>query len=426
MRSWRATDDLVAVSANSRETAINTEQTLDTSLLVGSGTVINIEPRREDNKDEMSGNEEPSTVYDMGQTANTSFAFDKMQPQHAAFIMAFGLGSIDTAAAGSTGYDHTITPIAGDVDVRRSNPSFTSAMRFGKTVLKRRFASCFVSDFTMTFARDEWVKASANIKATGKVTDNVTKETVTALDNVTELTLAANGVEGSTAAERLQNIQYARVELTTGVWTEVEVTAVSDATPAVLTITDPGGSGDSVSYEIIYIPEESGWMTFPSRVTETPLRVSEVSLNVGGSWSGSAFSGGKTMRCEAKQVEWSFNNNLNVEFCFGEAGNYAGRAFRDGRTQTLKLDREFRDFLMQQHISDNDQFAVHIKAEGAEYEAGHKYTVELIFPLVQVLTAPISVDGKRLSESVELTVLQHGTYGSVIAKVKNKVATYAA
>jgi hypothetical protein len=66
MRSWRAMHNLLAVSANNAETAINTVQTIDTSMLVGMSDVINLEPKRETNADELTGTEEPDTVYDLG------------------------------------------------------------------------------------------------------------------------------------------------------------------------------------------------------------------------------------------------------------------------------------------------------------------------------------------------------------------------
>ena len=428
MRSFMATHDLVAVSANLQETAINTEQTLDTTMLVALGDIINMDYRRENNGNEATGKEEPDTIYDLGAMANANFNFEKCQPQHLAFLAAYALGAVSTAAAG-TGYEHTITPIAGDLDSNRSLPSFTAAQRYGNNVMRRRFASMFVDSLTVTFARDSWVKAAAGIKGTGKVTTNVTKETVSAAGNATSLTLAASAVEGADAATRLANVQRIRVNLTGNVWTEVAYSAVSGATPAVITITSPGGTASpAVNYEILYIPPESGWMTFPARVSETPLRVAQMTLNVGGSWTGSAFSGGRTLTAELKQIEWSLNNGLQVQFVPGAGGAYAFRAIRDGRAQKLKLDREFREFILQQHIADNDTIGAYILVEGAAYDASplQKYQVELIFPKVGVLSAPVSVDGKRLAEAGDLQVLEDDTYGSVVVKVKNKQATYAA
>ena len=64
--------------------------------------------------------------------------------------------------------------------------------------------------------------------------------------------------------------------------------------------------------------------------------------------------------------------------------------------------------------------------KGDEFDTGHKYTVELVFPQLGVLSAPLSTTNKRVAEAGDLQVLEHATYGSVIARVKNLVATYAA
>lgn len=427
MRNYSAKKNLIAASANAKETAINTEQTLDTTFMFNLSTVINPENRRETNEDEVTGREEPDLVYDLGKIV-PSFALEseKAQPQHFAFLLGYGLGSVSTAAAG-TGYEHTITPIDGDLDQDRSNPGFTAAMRYGNTVLKRRFASMFVDQVVSTFARDSWLRIAAQIVGTGKTTENVVEESISALNNATSLTLAANGVEGSTAAERLRNVHRIRVELTSGVWTEVEFSAVSSATPAAITITDPGGDGlSSVTYRVLYVPTESGWMSFPSRISETPLRVGQVTFKLGGTWNGTAFQGGRELKSEVKTVEHQLNNNLDIEHTFGTNDTYAGRAIRNGRLQTLKADRDFRDFILQQHISDNDTFGVYLLAEGAVFDSPHKYQVEMIFPKCAVLQAPISVDGKRLAEAGNLQVLEDDTYGSIIVKVKNLQSAYAA
>lgn len=434
MRSWRAQHNLLAVSANNAETAINTEQTLDTSLLVSQSDVINLEPKRETNADELTGYEEPDAVYDLGALANATLNFEKAQPQHFAFLLAFGLGLVTTSAAG-TGYQHVITPISNDLDVSRSNPSFTAAMRFGDTVLKRRFASMFVDGLQATFARDAWAKINGTIKGTGKVVDNITEEVIAVTPGIdpfpcsTSLTLAANAVEGADAATRLQNVQRIRVELASGVWTDVAYTAVSAATPAVITVEEVNGtSTDPVNFEVLYIPDESGdaWMSFPSRVTETPLRVTDLTVKQGGKYTAAGgFLGGREFACEVESIEYSLQNNMQIEMCVGGSGSYGDRAFRDGRVQTLKMNREFRDYILQQHIDDNDTFAVQILAEGAVFDSPHKYTVGLYVPKVAMLSAPLSVNGKRLAEAGDMIVLEDSSEGSVRAVVKNLVATYA-
>lgn len=96
----------------------------------------------------------------------------------------------------------------------------------------------------------------------GKVKDDSGKltylypveEMLVAQKNATSITLAANAVKGSTATERLANVRRILVELSTGVWTTVVYSAVSSATPAVITITAPSGTAGSVNYKILYLP----------------------------------------------------------------------------------------------------------------------------------------------------------------------------
>ena len=425
MRDIHATHNLIAVSANARETAINTEQTLDTTMLCSIDDTANLEPRREHNGSQPTGKEEPDTIYDLGATGSLPLSFEMAQPQHFAFLLGYGLGSVSTAARGD-GYRHTITPITGDLDALRSNPSFTAAMRYGSTVLKRRLASLVINSIEATFAADDWVKIKGEAISTGKVTESVTEESITAAENVTTLTLATNGVQGSTAAERLDNVHRIVVELSSGVWTEVAYSAVSAAAPAAITITAPGEGVTERTFKVLYAPTAETWMTFPSRVVETPLRISQMTLNVGGAWDGSAFAGGRQLTAELGTLTYRLDNAMQVKFVPGSSGAYAGRALRGGRTQTLSLDREFREYIMQRHIAANDTFGVHIVCQGDFYDSTNHYQVELVFPKVGVLKAPVSVRDKRLAEVGDLQVLEHDTYGSVICRVDNKGETYAA
>jgi hypothetical protein len=424
MRGFRATQNLLAVSANTAETALNTFQNADTTLLVAEDNLINLTPRRETNADEANGREEPDIIYDDGATSELSISFSKAQPQHYALLLAYGLGKISSAALGN-GYQHTITPISGELNYDQSQPGFTAVQRLGNTIAKRRFASMFVNEVTASFNKDEWASLSASIVGTGKFESSLTTEMVSALDNATTITLAANAVQGATAAERLDSIHQVSVELTAGVRTEVEVTAVSDATPAVLTITNPGGSGDTVNYHILYSPTEPAWCSFPARVNETPLKVCALEINMGGAWNGSAFVGGRTLTSELSSVEYTLSNGLEVSFVPGGCNNHANRVFRPMREQKITVSRELRDWIMQQYMADNHYFGMKMSLQGAEFATGENYLVEFIFPRLAVLTSPLGVDSKRLTESGDIQVLEDETYGSVIVQVVNQVAAYA-
>jgi hypothetical protein len=114
-----------------------------------------------------------------------------------------------------------------------------------------------------------------------------------------------------------------------------------------------------------------------------------------------------------------------IEFRVGGTGTYANSALRQGRLQTIKLNRQARDFIIQQKIADVEYFGVQMKATGAEFETGKNYYVDLVFPRCAVQKAPLSVSGKILAEAGDLVVMQDDTYGSVRAEVANKVAAYA-
>ncbi len=426
IRNFLATHNLLSVSANVQETAINVEQALDTTMLVDLNTMLTYSPVKAVNRDELTGKEEADRVYDLGGAVSGSLAFSRAQPQHFGFLLAYALGEVQTGAAGLSGFRHAIRSRAGEVDAARSNPSFTAAMRYGKQVMKRRFASCFVDQVRVEFARDGWAKINGVIKGTGKVTDNTQVEEVAAAYNAGSLALAANAVEGASAAERLSNVQAVKVfNPDTQAWEEVQYSEVSGMTPAVITIAPPGASATLTTYRVYYLPIESGWMALAARVEEPPLKVSQVTVNLGGRWNGSEFLGGHNLGAEVRRVVWNFKNHLTTERTPGAGGDYASRAYRAGREQKLEIDRDFRDFLLAQHLKDNDYLALHLKAVGPELESGVNYQVELVFPRVAVVAAPVKVAQRRVAEEVELAVLEDDTYGSVLAYVTNKVSGYA-
>lgn len=430
MRSHFVKDDLIAVSANNMEAAINSEQTLDTGMLADLESLPVWDARKESNADEATGKEEPDAIYDLGGLSTMELSFNKMQVQHMAMIGSYGLAVSSSVAAGSTGWKRTITPISGDLDSARSNPSFTLACRYGKHLEKRRFASFFVDSFTLSLKKDSWASLKASIKGTGKNATNLCKETVSGFYDSTSLTLAANGLAGATAQERLDNVHHIRVQVpVTLEWVDVVCTAASDASPAVLTIAAPGGTHTACNYEIIYNIKETGtyaWCSFPSRVSEPPLRVSDFLVNIGGKWDGSAITGGRQLSADINSMDWVFNNKLTPDFVPGGGTySYANRGLRQGREQKITLDRRFMDYIVGQRFYDLETFVFYAKAEGPEYEAGHKYTLEVVFPKVAVMARPIGRDGNRLSEKVDLLILEDDTYGSVILYTKNKVQNYA-
>lgn len=421
MRSYIADYNLFAASARLKESTINTVQTMDATFQIDKGNVIQLVPRREANDDALLGHIEADLIYNLGALSEMSIDFNRAEAQHFGFLLAYGLGSVVNSANG-TGYTHTITPMDPG-----QPPTFTTAMRMGKTMFKRRFAGCAVESLSAVFAKDSWAKISGTIKGTGKNDVNMVEESVTAAYNATTLTLAANGVQGATAAERLDSVHKIRVlDTTSSYWKDVVFTAVSAATPAVITFNAPGGVATSTTYKILYAPIEAAWASFPARIDQTPLRVTDLTLTVGGKWVTTQILGGYTLSDEIESIEYSLDNTLEVAYRVGGTGTYANWVLLKDRVQTLKVNRQLRDYFIQNYIDQNEYFAVKMKAQGATFDTGRYFTCELNFPRCMVLTAPIAVNDKIVAEAGDIRVLYDATAGfSTQAIVMDTIATYA-
>lgn len=520
MRDRQAYHNKLVVSANNKEPALNTEQAPDTLFLVEQSDILAFGRRAEKETVLAGGPAEPQRSYYLGNLVEGPLSFNRFQPQHLAFLAAYGLGSCSTAAAGG-GYLHTITPVDSQVSANRDVPTFTAVQRLGESILKRLYTSLAVDSFNLGFRRDEWVTASATLKGTGKVQDNIVTEEVAGNSDETSVTLAANAVEGATAQARLDSAHSVAFALDSGGgWVECQRVSISDATPAVITITPPDDSGSNAgTYRVVYVPDEDtslatgtatadpeydysnnqstltdsvatmvadehigrwlvmtagtasgsifkitdntvteiicagydlytqgvrsadaykivqfGWLPInQSKVSEPPMRTNQVEVILGGDYDGASFTGGRRLRDECEAVEWAFSNSLDVAF-LADSGDFAGAIDRGERSQTLKVDRRMKDAIYQALLArgsgENDDepeyFAVRITGEGPEYETGYTFYWEVIFPKVGLMSATPSQSGGKLQESAELAVLAHETHGSVIVKVRNQVATYAA
>ena len=193
---------------------------------------------------------------------------------------------------------------------------------------------------------------------------------------------------------------------------------------------DPYGAGarSADTYKVV----QFGWANMESiaKVSETPMYVDQTVVYLGGDYNGTSFTGGRKVRGEAESVEWSYNNSLEAGFLAGDR-NYAGSLEKGQPEQTLKLDRKMLDAVLQAMMETVDgleaeYFAIKLSGEGAEYESGYTYYWEVVFPKCALLNAEPSLGGEKINESAEVAILSHETHGSVVVKVRNKVATYAA
>jgi len=407
-----AKNSLIAASLLTKETALNTAATLSHSFPVALSSIPKLAHRREDDADEMTGFEEKTKLYNLGALMEMTMQADKMYPSVALLALAFGLGSVSTAAAGS-GYDHTITPTT-DMEP----PTFTMGYSEGKQPLGMiRFAGCAIDTIDIESEADGWAKLTAGIKGTGYNDTDYTIESKTGAANSTSIELT-NQILGDTP----KNVHFLRSAMFSGKPTYGNVySALSN----MAYFSALGSVNSTISFSVLY-RKAVAWNTFPARIAETPLRMSDCTFNFGGSWDGSAFNGGRQFTKELKNFKWTLNNNLEVKFVPGGTGNYAQLILRGGREQSLTVSRFLVDYLLKNGISQNETFGADIKFQGADYGSGNYYTVRLVFPKLGISDLTSELDGSKLSETATLQVLEHATYGSVIAHVKNLVATAAA
>ena len=420
--------DLLAVSANQQQSAMGAPQTLDTVMEVDASNVMNLDTRREDNSDALTGHVEADTIYNLGALTKFSVSFTRAEAQHFAWLYAYALGLCTDSDWGS-GYKHVITPQNPGVP-----PFFTGAFRYGQTIVKGRFSDLLVSSVTSTFAKDKWLALKADITGSGLFASTVIEELITADWNATSLTLAANGVQGADAPARLANVQRIRVQNpTTLEWDEVIPTAVSGVVPAVITIPATGSAATSTTFLVLYDPVEPAWATFPERLVESPLRVSNTVMMLGGMWDpvGLNYLGGYTLADEIESIEHTITNTDQIEMRIGGTGLYANYALRVDRKQTLKLTRQMRDYMLQNYIGigegNTQTFAVRLTATGDSFATGQNYYVDMVFPVVGVLSSPISIADKVVAEAGDLLPMYDPISGySVRVEIGNAGATYAA
>lgn len=408
------------------ESAINTAQTLDMSLLVNRGDIANFEPRKELNENQATGLPGPDRVYDRGRTGKMSWNFDMLKPSEALMIAAFCMGKNTTTAAG-TGYLHTIEELQDDYEMGlRGLPTFTMADRLGKTVAARRFYSAAIPSCSFTFARDAFVTGKADIVTTGKFDTAYIEEEVVDLDNVTTITLAANPVDGATDQERLNNVQYVHA-LYNGGERYLAPTAVSSATPAVITIPSLGGAGGSVTYTVKYLPSPApAWTTYPAAIDEPVLRVSDLCVTIDGTWDGTDFVGGRALGSKMESFDLSLSNSLTMDFTACAGGDYAGRCLKDVLKAEIKLTADMYDELLEEFERGNRYFGIWGLCEGEEYETGQKYTFEIICPKCVIMMNDTKEANKRLSQDSNVTVLAVPNYSKVIIRGKNLWPNYIA
>ena len=440
-RNYQATKKQIAVSAYLKETAMNVPQTLDVTFIMLMTSIINLTQRSEDNSDHSTGEEEATNLYLLGFRAEYTMEHTRAMAQHFAFLLSYAMGNTVSSVVTDTNnevYDHVITLMTGFESCAKSNPSFTAGQVLSE-IRSERIYSNFVKKVTETYNMDDFVQISADISATGAHDTNVDKETITALDDVAQLTLSSgNTVSGATEEERIGNIDYIRViDTVNGQYVYVDNTTITGCTgadPSVIDFTNPlsAPATASTTWEVLFLEDNAALDSLPAINDEYPLRTTNLSMIHGGKYVSGDVEGGHTVDGEIKNMTVTYENeNLDVQSAPGGTSDAANRAVRHGRIHEITFNQDFINNLIQQGYTDGDIFAVKLVAQGTTpLEHGGSATVyptiTTIFPQVKISIADKAVDGKLLAENVTFKPLGDATNGARTTTVRNKIAAYAA
>lgn len=386
-----------------RETAPGTPSVTGGVTVVldaGSGVKSTVETVHDG--DTVRGAELPGRVFASARSAAGTLSQKRARPDFIAFVLSYFFGSCESQVFGE-GYSHFITP-AADLDL----PSFTLVQRRGRDIFTERLAGNYIDSFRLDL-KEGFAALSAEVVGTGAREVNYERETITAPGNTTALTLG-HAVAGASAAERLANVYRVRARLSgSQAWLTALASAVSDDIPAVVTLAAVGGNSDDAEFQVDYLPTAPDWCAPPPGVDESPLRLIDARVIVGGWWNGIGIVGGEELGPRLLSLSVSGRNNLELRRFPGDGGP-AAHARRGARELTIALSEELRDSVRAYTADhpDLDALAVTVNLEGATLESGFTYNVGIHFPRCAVLTAPVAAESGRLATNADLIVLDDG------------------
>jgi hypothetical protein len=400
------------------------------ALLCDSGSGLEVTFDRRTNESELCGSDAPTTCYDLGVRSRGKLQQSKARPDFLIWGLGAFLGAATSTSVGTTAYQHTLTPQTDSPD----HPSFTVCQRIGNDasgvgVLKRRYAGCLVSSFSLDLSKD-WCAFEVELQGSGNYENNYDYETVTAAENTTSITLAAAAVAGTDNDARVANVVLVRTKAGDGtVYSSLSPTTVSDATPAVVNFAEAAGTGSGdIDYEVFYYPDETSksYFTPPSFDSETPLRLVDAEIYFDGYFDGDSFTGGDAVSCALSGAMLGGSNELAVEQCAGSGVDYATSSLRLSRKIELQLRRRLTDPVRQRIAESGSEFAMLLRLRGAEIDSGSGvyFGADIILPRCVYVENSPKVENELNVESGKIVALEHTTQGLIKVFGYNTVASY--
>ena len=186
----------VQMSTNSKESAYDTADAVDSKILVNAGVIPDDVVEVVNDQDLIGGTEEASASTLIAQSLSMAFAQNRVKPHTLAAIAAFAMGSVATTtpSGGSTARKHTITPATS-----ATMNSFTLEGLL-KSGLQQKYSGMMVDNFNLGFQRqaNRFCNLTAGLLGSGTV----------AAGTATASEVSEAGLNAATAAVWLDATTY--------------------------------------------------------------------------------------------------------------------------------------------------------------------------------------------------------------------------
>jgi hypothetical protein len=192
-----------------------------------------------------------------------------------------------------------------------------------------------------------------------------------------------------------------------------------------------GQRGDFVEFEadLIGAGAEADDVTVkPDGVDESYLVYGDANLFRGGTFDGTAVTGGTSLSAPLRNFKFSFKNSGKGVYLFGDGSGNVGSIRRGSKFEAeLEADLELEDSSHRDALLAGTEYVMNIPIIGGTANGTAKYTIEVILPRVVYREAKKGVDDGTLKVASKFAVLAHPTYGGPIIHVINlQQASYLA
>jgi hypothetical protein len=164
----------------------------------------------------------------------------------------------------------------------------------------------------------------------------------------------------------------------------------------------------------------------PARLAESYLAYGDCNLTKGGTYNGTAVTGGTSFSAAVQSFKLEVKNNAKASYLVGDSSGLVGRILRgDGFTVNFEADLDLEDQSHRTDLLAGNEFILDLPIVGGIANATAKYTVEIILPRLVYKEAKKGAADGMLKLGAKYQVLVDPTYGGIVINVINmQTASY--